>query len=78
MIVILVLIYLSVMALFVKPTESAQHGLVVLILFLIFSLTMIAAITVKPGISISRRILCMFGDMGMISYGKTLQRPGCR
>ncbi|MEJ2693621.1 MAG: ATP-binding protein [Candidatus Thiodiazotropha sp.] len=39
-----------------------------LTLFLIFSLTMIGAIVVNPGISVPRRILCMFGDMGMISY----------
>jgi two-component system, sensor histidine kinase RpfC len=67
-IVIIVLVYLSLMALFGQPTESARHGLIVLGLFLVFSLVMVGAIAVNPGVSITRRILCMFGDMGMISY----------
>lgn len=67
-IVIIVLIYLSTVALFGNPTESALHGLIVLTLFLIFSLIMVTAIAVNPSISVPRRILCMFGDMGMISY----------
>jgi two-component system, sensor histidine kinase RpfC len=67
-IVMLVLIYLIGIALFGKQSESAHHGLIVLSLFLAFSLIMISAITVNPGVSITRRVICMFGDMGMISY----------
>jgi two-component system sensor histidine kinase RpfC len=67
-IVVVVLVYLSGLALFGNSSESAQHGLLILSLFLIFSVTMIAAIAVTPGISITRRIICMFGDMGMITY----------
>ncbi len=67
-IVMLVLIYLSAVALFGTPSESAQHGLLVLSLFLLFSVIMIVAIAIKPGVSITRRIICMFGDMGMITY----------
>jgi len=67
-IVVLVLIYLGTVAIFGQPTESALHGLIVLGLFLAFSLIMVGAIAVNPGVSVPRRIVCMFGDMGMISY----------
>ncbi len=67
-ITVLVLFYLSGLSLFGVQSESVVHGLVVLSLFLFFSLTMIAAIVVKPGISITRRIVCMVGDMSVISY----------
>jgi two-component system, sensor histidine kinase RpfC len=67
-IVLVVLAYLSGIALFGKPTESALHGLVILSLFLVFSIVMVAAIAFNPGVSIGRRVICMIGDMGMISY----------
>jgi two-component system sensor histidine kinase RpfC len=67
-IVLLVLLYLVGIALFGEPSESAQHGLIILTLFLVFSVVMIAAIAFNPGVSILRRVVCMFGDMGMITY----------
>ncbi|MET0042994.1 MAG: ATP-binding protein [Candidatus Thiodiazotropha sp. 6PLUC3] len=67
-IVLLVLLYLAVVSIFGGLSESAFHGLTILTLFLAFSLIMIAAIFVNPGISIPRRVVCMFGDMGMITY----------
>ncbi len=67
-IVVVVLLYLGSLALFGNPSESAQHGLLILSLFLLFSVVMIAAIVVNPGISIPRRIVCMLGDIGMITY----------
>lgn len=67
-IVLLVLLYLGSVALFGEISESAFHGLIILTLFLAFSLTMVAAIVVNPGVSIPRRIVCMVGDMGMITY----------
>jgi two-component system sensor histidine kinase RpfC len=67
-IVLVVLVYLSIVALFGEPSESARHGLFVLSLFLVFSLIMVTAIAFQPGVSITRRIICMIGDMGMISY----------
>jgi two-component system, sensor histidine kinase RpfC len=67
-ITVLVLFYLSGLSLFGTPSESVVHGLIILSLFLFFSLTMIAAIILNPGISITRRIVCMVGDMSVISY----------
>jgi two-component system sensor histidine kinase RpfC len=67
-IVLLVLLYLSGMALFGETTESARHGLIILSLFLVFSVIMIVAIAIRPDVSVTRRIICMFGDMGMITY----------
>ncbi|MBT2971531.1 MAG: response regulator [Candidatus Thiodiazotropha sp. (ex Ctena orbiculata)] len=67
-ITVIVLIYLGVSSLFGEPSESAKHGLIILSLFLVFSTTIIIGIAINPGISITRRIICMFGDMGMISY----------
>ncbi|MCU7904544.1 MAG: response regulator [Candidatus Thiodiazotropha sp. (ex Epidulcina cf. delphinae)] len=67
-IVLLALIYLSGVSLFGEPSEPAQHGLIILSLFLVFSLVMIAAIALNPGVSITRRVICMFGDMGMTTY----------
>jgi two-component system sensor histidine kinase RpfC len=67
-IVLIVLIYLATASLFGEISESALHGLIILSLFLFFSLIMVAAIYIRPGISITRRIICMFGDMIMITY----------
>jgi two-component system sensor histidine kinase RpfC len=67
-IVLIVLVYLAVASLFGEISESALHGLIILSLFLLFSLAMIGAIVVDPGISIPRRVICMLGDMGMITY----------
>ncbi|MEW8627800.1 MAG: ATP-binding protein [Candidatus Thiodiazotropha sp.] len=67
-IVLIVLVYLIAVSLFGEISESALHGLIILSLFLVFSLAMIAAIVVNPGISIPRRVICMLGDMGMITY----------
>ncbi|MEJ2622760.1 MAG: ATP-binding protein, partial [Candidatus Thiodiazotropha sp.] len=67
-IVLIVLIYLAVASVFGEISESALHGLIILSLFLLFSLAMIAAIAVNPGVSIPRRVICMLGDMGMITY----------
>ncbi|MCU7924798.1 MAG: response regulator [Candidatus Thiodiazotropha sp. (ex Dulcina madagascariensis)] len=67
-IVLVVLVYLSGVSLFGEPSEPARHGLIILSLFLAFSLMMIAAIALNPGISIARRVICMFGDMGMTTY----------
>jgi two-component system sensor histidine kinase RpfC len=67
-IVMIVLIYLASISIFGKITEPVHHGLIILSLFLLFSVAMIAAIVVNPGASMPRRVLCMFGDMGMITY----------
>lgn len=67
-IVLLVLFYLAINSIFGELSESAYHGLTILSLFLAFSLIMIAAIALNPGVSIPRRVVCMFGDMGMITY----------
>ena len=67
-IVLIVLVYLVAVSLFGEISESALHGLIILSLFLVFSLAMIAAIALNPGISIPRRVICMLGDMGMITY----------
>lgn len=67
-IVVIVLIYLGTVSVFGQPSESALHGVIVLGLFLAFSLIMVGAIAVNPGISVPRRAVCMFGDMGIISY----------
>ncbi|MES9896755.1 MAG: ATP-binding protein [Candidatus Thiodiazotropha endolucinida] len=67
-ITIIVLIYLGLSSLFGEPSESVKHGLIILCLFLVFSTVILIAIAINPGISITRRIICMLGDMGMISY----------
>ncbi|MEW8285776.1 MAG: ATP-binding protein [Candidatus Thiodiazotropha endolucinida] len=67
-ITVIVLIYLGLSSLFGESSESVKHGLIILCLFLMFSTSILVAIAINPGISVTRRIICMLGDMGMISY----------
>ncbi len=61
-------VYLSWFALFGESPKSVSHGLNTIGLYLLFSLAMMALIAYNPGVSVSRRMTSMFGDMGMISY----------
>ncbi|MEJ2609674.1 MAG: ATP-binding protein [Candidatus Thiodiazotropha sp.] len=67
-IALVALLYLCGLALFSEASESIFHGVFTLSLYLLFSLIMLAAIIVNPDISIARRIICMVGDMSIISY----------
>ncbi len=67
-IVVLVLGYLGAIALFFESSKSLYHGMLVLALGLLYSLILLLAIALDPGISIFRRSVSMIGDMGMISY----------
>jgi two-component system sensor histidine kinase RpfC len=66
--VLLALVYLTAIGLSSESIESMRQGQIIVGLYLIFSVAMLAAIGCKPGISITRRVVSMFGDMGMISY----------
>ncbi|MCG7984226.1 MAG: ATP-binding protein [Candidatus Thiodiazotropha lotti] len=67
-IVLIFLGFLVIVSRYGEISESVLHGLIILGLYLVFSLVMIVAIALNPGISIIRRVTCMLGDMGMITY----------
>ncbi|MGA7802140.1 MAG: ATP-binding protein [Gammaproteobacteria bacterium] len=47
---------------------AAADGLLILGLYLGFSIGMLGAIAARPGVSAVRRYLCIVGDLGMISW----------
>jgi two-component system, sensor histidine kinase RpfC len=63
-----VLLYLSLVATFGEPSQSAQQGFLILSLCLFFSVIILAAIALNPAVSVFRRVVSMLFDMGMISY----------
>jgi two-component system sensor histidine kinase RpfC len=67
-IVLLILVYLSGVALFGESSQSALHGLIILSLYLLFSLIMMTAIALNPAVSIFRRVVSMLGDIAMVTY----------
>jgi two-component system sensor histidine kinase RpfC len=65
-VVIVVLIYTSVFTLL--DATLPEHGVFILALYLGFSLLIFVATARDPAVSVPRRISCMFGDIGMITY----------
>ncbi|MEJ2609676.1 MAG: ATP-binding protein, partial [Candidatus Thiodiazotropha sp.] len=68
LVLLLVLLYLSSASLFNEASIATLHGQIILSLSLIIALAVVAEIAIKPGISITRRVLCMIGDVSVISY----------
>ncbi len=65
-----VLAYLTIHALLVEGDLAyARHGVLVLGGYLAFSAAILAAIALRPGQSVARRVLTMVGDLSITSYG---------